>query len=193
MTVSYSGTDLDDIMCRAESLGDHSELHRSLSRPKLSKKPVRYGNIVKSEFEDNLRQCVLPVNCDVNVMADSVTEVLYECVRKSENHVCHNIYSDNNLDRWERLLQDRDDSRVWRAIDWKGNVNVSGSVGESRPSDEEFKTHFETVLNPTQAATNYPDIDTNLSIPILDDPITPQEVELQIRKMKPDKACGPDV
>ena len=72
---------------RAESLGDHS----ALSRPKLSKKPVMYGNAVKTVFEDNLHQCVLPVNDDVNVMADGVIEALYECMRKSEDHVSDNF------------------------------------------------------------------------------------------------------
>ena len=105
----------------------------------------------------------------------------------SDNFCC-----DSNLGRWKRLLRDGDDSRVWRKIDWKGNVNAVSNVGMNRPSDEEFKTYFETVLNPKQVVTNYPVIATNVTIPVLDDPITPQEVEHQIQKMKPDKACGPD-
>ena len=84
-----------------------------------------------------LHHCVLSVNDDVNVMADGVTEALYECVR-SEDHVSDNFCSDSNLGRWERLLRDGDFSRAWRAIDWKGNINAVSSVGMSRPSDEEF-------------------------------------------------------
>ena len=99
MTFSSIGTDLDDILMRAESLGDHSALHGPLSRIKLRKNPMKYGNIVKTMFEDNMHQCVLPVNDDVNVMADGVTEALYECVRKSEDRLSDNFCNDNN-DRW---------------------------------------------------------------------------------------------
>ena len=36
------------------------------------------------------------------------------------------------------------------------------------------------------------DVTTEVTIPILDEPIIPTQVHEQIRKMKPDKACGPD-
>ena len=35
-------------------------------------------------------------------------------------------------------------------------------------------------------------MNTVVTIPVLDDPINPAEVECQIKKMKIDKACGPD-
>ena len=192
LTISTFGSDLDNIMSRAESLGDHSVLHQSPSRPKLSKKPVKYHTIVRNIFVDNLLQCDLPVDDNVDVMADGVSEALYECARRSKGNQHDNSHSDSDLGRWERLLQDEDDSRVWKAIDWKGNVTAIDGVSESQPSDVEFKTHFETILNPTQPVTDYPVIETNVIIPILDDPITPQEVINQIQRSKPDKACGPD-
>ena len=53
------------------------------------------------------------------------------------------------LGEWERLLDDSDDARVWRAINWKGEL-VATSDSADRPSDEEFKVHtyIEPVLNP---------------------------------------------
>ena len=54
----------------------------------------------------------------------------------------------------------------------------------ANPSDEEFKTHFETLLNPG----NVPPIDLNIDdcpyIPILDDNFTPMEVELAMKSAK---------
>ncbi|XP_045134978.1 uncharacterized protein LOC123518302 [Portunus trituberculatus] len=55
----------------------------------------------------------------------------------------------------------------------------------------EFKSHFERVLNP-QPAPPPLHVSTHVTIPVLDDPITTTEVECQIKKMKVDKACGPD-
>ena len=100
-------------------------------------------------------------------------------------------YSENDLGRWERLLDDDDDSRVWRAIDWRGNFE-NDFKNICRPSDEEFKAHFESILNQPSTANFQVPGDTNVTIPILDDPISPGEVNAQIEKIKPNKACGPD-
>ena len=51
------------------------------------------------------------------------------------------------LGRWERLLDDSDDARVWRAISWKGELEAALDSVRC-PSDEEFKVHLERVLNP---------------------------------------------
>lgn len=190
VTLSKPNCNVDELNVRAGYLGDHAVLHNN-SANKLCKRPVMYGDVVQSRFEDVLRQCALPVNGDINVTAEGMTEMLYECIRKSENRTCDN-YDGNNLSRWERMLQDRDDSRVWKAIDWRGNVTMMSTNAQSRPTDDDFKTHFETILNPIQAVIDIPVIDTDLTIPILDDPITVHEVEQQIQRMKRDKACGPD-
>ena len=46
-----------------------------------------------------------------------------------------------------RVFHDKDDGRVWRAIDWRDNFDVSIHGEEVSPSDEEFKAHFESILN----------------------------------------------
>ena len=49
------------------------------------------------------------------------------------------------------------------------------------------------MYNPPGASI--PDMDTLHSdayMPVLDDPITPQEVMDQVKKLKSNKACGPD-
>lgn len=85
-------------------------------------------------------------------------------------------------------MYDRDDSRVWKAIDWKVNVAEMFDI-ESRLTDEDFKTHPKTILNPTQVDTDRPGLYTDITVPIFDDPITVHKVEHQIRKLKRDKAC----
>ena len=126
---------------------------------------------------------------DINVLAESVSDVLYDCSKRSMAGRVDN-YSKNDLGRWEWLLDD-DDSRVWRAIDWRGNFE-NDFKNACRPSDEEFKAHFESILNQPSTANLQVPGDTNVTIPILDDPISPGEVNAQIKKIKPNKACGPD-
>ena len=83
-------------------------------------------------------------------------------------------------------MQDKDDSRVWKAIDWRGNIVASSDVDGDRPNDTEFKQHFESVL--VSDENNLDNVNTDVTMPVLDDPITPLEMEHQIRAMKPDKA-----
>ena len=189
------GTHLDNILARAELLGDHAVLYGSASRCRVARKPVRFSNIDRQKFTENtsvLDEAM--VNEDINVFAKSVSDVLYGCVEKSRSTECVNVGEDAaHLNRWERLLGDADDARVWQAISWKGDFESSRhNTGVSNvPSDEEFKAHFENVLNPSPPPPPL-NIVGEVTIPVLDDPISPAEVERQIKKLKVDKACGPD-
>ena len=40
------------------------------------------------------------------------------------------------------------DARVWKAINWKGDLSTDDHNEAAIPSDQEFKEHFEVVLNP---------------------------------------------
>ena len=73
----------------------------------------------------------------------------------------------------------------------KGDLETSTPIDENRPSDDEFKLHLGRVLNPDPAPPPLratPDV----TIPIPNDPILSTEVDCQIRKLKEDKAYGPD-
>ncbi len=60
-------------------------------------------------------------------------------------------------------------------------------------SDAEFRDHFEKVLNPSRETQDeLSNLSTDVSIPVLDEHISPLEVQNQIKRMKVDKACGPD-
>ena len=151
---------------------------------------MAFANIDKDKFKLNLPYCSLNENDDVNVMTNKVTDALYECVTRSEVRGRGGV-SDDGLGRWQRMLSDRDDARVWKAVNWKGDVDVMNDGDENLPSDTESKDYFEELFNPDDM-DGIADVTTGLTIPVLDEPITPLEVELQIRKMKPNKACGPD-
>ena len=61
------------------------------------------------------------------------------------------------------------------------------------PSDDEFKEYFETNFNlPGNIRLTDYDFSTDVSIPLLDDPINPLEVQQQMIQLKPNKASGPD-
>ena len=63
---------------------------------------------------------------------------------------------------------------------------------DDTPSDDDFRIHFESLLNPNNVDAIDCNVSSDLYIPILDD-ITPIEVDHVIRKqMKVQSGCGPD-
>ncbi len=115
---------------------------------------------------------------DLNSYVNSLSDTLYACAKSSVGD-CEERMSigRTELGRWERLMQNADDARVWRAIDWKGNYSTSVYGDGALPSDVEFRDHFEKILNPAQVTEAEPlDLATNISIPVLDEPISPLEL-----------------
>ena len=148
ITVASTGVDVDSLLARATSLGDSAALGGNATNKKLVRKPLRYDNTDEEIFKNKIAE-VQPVtaNVEINDLERKLTETLYSCLKSSVHvNVVENEQENMNLGRWERLLDDKDDARVWRAIDWRGDY--SDTPGERcAPSDEEFKTHFESVLN----------------------------------------------
>jgi hypothetical protein len=73
------------------------------------------------------------------------------------------------------LLTENDPKKIWKSINWDGSIE---EVQEASPSDQDFKLHFEQLLNPAERGDEEAiDVSELPYIPILDDPITESEVE----------------
>lgn len=194
-TVNVTGVDLDNLSVRASTLGGHAVLLGTAGRSRLVRKPVRFCEIDKENFVRHIAQqmpCIQ--DDDVNSYVNNLSDTLYTYAKSSVvlNEEVSPV-SRMELGRWERLMEDDDDARVWKAIDWKGNYSTSTHSDSNLPSDAEFRDHFEKVLNPARETQNdLSDLSTDINIPVLDEPISPLEVQNQIKRMKVNKACGPD-
>lgn len=194
LTVAGTGVDLDNLLARSSQLGDHMALYDIGSKNNLFRKPLKFTNIDREVFSNVISQrdlSFLNENLEISDVECGITNTLYSCVQDSG---CRNQRSDQvdmQLGRWERLLSDRDDSRVWKAINWKGEF-ASENNDKLCPSSDEFKAHFETILNPTVNNYDVTEVTTDVTIPVLDEQISVAEVQEQIKRMHPDKACGPD-
>lgn len=96
--------------------------------------------------------------------------------------------SDSLLSRWEQLLQDRDDRRVWQTSTWKGSLSDSVQI-DDKPFDEEFQHYYANLMK-----VFTPDLadecrDAQVTVPLLNDPIS-AAVSAQITKINRNKACG---
>ena len=182
----------DWILSRAALLGDHAAVQSTLERQRLAKKPLASHKVDKQMFTDKMLQTQSPeFSGSIDGYVDEISETIYKCARESKS-VSEEIVLDHLSDRWERILQDRDDSRVWKAVNWNGDFETRKD-DTSSVSDEDFKEFFEKILNPqgTEEVV-MTEFECDIYIPILDDPITYEEIETEMNKMNPDKACGPD-
>jgi hypothetical protein len=115
--------------------------------------------------------------------------MFYTVSQASQQHGMINL-TDPTLDRWDRLIIGNDSKTIWKAISWRGDINHNTN---DTPCDEDFKEHYENLLlvSETMDIRTF-DTSSCPSIPVLDDPISPREVDEAINNIKPNKSCGPD-
>ena len=95
--------------------------------------------------------------------------------------------------RWQRLLSKNDCKTIWKTITWKGKVQ-EGEV--EKPSENQFKEHWEQLLNVPNELDNSndesftSDIDNLPYIPVLDNPFSMTELDEAICLIKKKSYVG---
>ena len=201
--LTYNRFNINCISSRASNLGGHGSLMGQSVNAHIGNKPIRFNQIDVEIFSNKILNSPLPSldNIDVNTIASDFADTLYNHV-KSSSLPSHNVASALNINpsvytsyhkKWDKLLHDPDDSRVWKALDWKGQFSDNDS-NKDLPSDEDFKHFYESNINLLSNNSHVlnVDIENNVSIPVLDNLFTPLEVSNQIDNMKADKSSGLD-
>ena len=88
--------------------------------------------------------------------------------------------------RWLKILANNDEKQIWKAIGWNGELTDPVSATQ-RPADNEFKIHFEKLLNPDDDEQEFVVPDTCEHVPSLDNPISREEVDSAIKAAKINK------
>ena len=166
---------------------------------RMCKRPISHFSIEKESFLDSLPSdsiCDMVVNCDnADEAVNLVSDTLYECAnrntrRKKSRAAPGTIDSDSP--KWRQIMSCSDDKALWKAVNWQGEVNFQEQA--ESPSDEAFRVHLESVLNPADSTppTIDPDEVSGYNS-LLDDPIDPVEVDHVINdQIKPNKSAGID-
>ena len=140
------------------------------------------------------------VNQDIDSISQQFSDSLYFAAKSSLKPresvtVIPNRASDDEHRRWKRILNTNDDKLLWKAVNWKGDVDFNENDKE-KPTDAEFKIHLENLFYPEgEEPLNVNELlaDYNTSIPLLDSEITPEEVnDVIIKQVKPNKSSGID-
>lgn len=150
-----------------------------------------HNTVNVEEFTARMVQ-YLPPNLDI-VNVDNLSDAIMTGCNVI-NKVAKSCVSERNIrmeegdaiqPRWKRLLEANDPKSIWKAIDWKGGMNNSNV---DRPNDEQFKVHFENLLNPECREEESVELESAPMIPVLDDPFTPQELDDAIKSMNKNKS-----
>lgn len=192
LEVVSRGVVMSHLYQRAGQLGEHWSWGSSVDNDRKVRKPIRFESIDKNLFLSNLSE--MDLRCDkpddVHAIALRVSESLYLSAASSRASRVSPL-EDGSHDRWSRLLSDRDDRRVWEAIDWNGKYQEKENKGNI-PCDQDFKVYYEDSFGlADEFETNELD-GHNVYVPILDDPISSEEVCEHVKRLKPEKASGPD-
>lgn len=180
---------------RAENTSGHAVLSCDAHNPLLCRKAIPSHNIHPVKFHEHLEAQVPPPvgneQC-VESLCCEFSDAIYRSATQSKlpPAVTPTL---PDLSRWQRIINCDDPKILWQAIDWKGEFNPAPN--KDRPSDVDFQTHIETLLNPSELQDdNWPTFgEQQVTIPLLDDPINSEEMETVINKqLKPGKQAGPD-
>ena len=184
LDLSKSPVDLACILARSAALGTHA------TQPE--KGPARglpLHLVDEAAFRAQIAIQPVPVPPDdaahINDIVLHLNETLNATAKQSRHRQPRNAeHWAPNQERWARLIQSADDRTLWKAIGWNGCLVQESTADNARPSDVEFKTHFEALFS--TGDHNVICIDTREApfIPLLDAPFTPREIDHAIRCTK---------
>lgn len=186
------------VLQRAQLLGsDQYESGAGVSR--AGRRPIQFHKVNTTAFSELLPDPAALVPKFEDSPADMCTvisEVLYEtCSAAREPPSSRTQPSDISRahDRWSRLLERKDHKGIWNAVNWKGGLSFS-SQPVTTPSERDFVEHYSALLNPSSHTESSGLVcpDEGTYCPVLDDPITGDEVCRSIGRLATDKAPGPD-
>ena len=104
-----------------------------------------------------------------------------KCKGKLNDNCNFSRHYDINV-KWQSWQEGSGDHKlIWKSISWKGEIEEST---DKVPRDDEFERLFEELLDPSDQPTQEDSGDSAPYIPILDDPITPLEVQDAIKLSK---------
>ena len=182
---------INELVERSHMIGSYS--HLTQDKNNSEKKPIPYRSIDGEAFTRNIEELPVPnvVGANVGELLENVTDTLYTCAQNSKKKTVDHYANTKPSNRWHRIKAVKDSSALWKGIDWNGQYRET--VTKEGPSEGAFQNHMERLLNPDGADPVIPDdVQSDVTIPLLDDPFSPIEMlDVAYKQMKP-SGCGLD-
>lgn len=119
ISIDSPGTNLENVLARAELFGDHATLYYKDAKSCFIRKSIKLSSTDKHRFQENTsRLSITAIDGDLNAAASRISQRHYECAGNMNGALLARGEGDDggSQGRWERLLGDADDARVWRVI-----------------------------------------------------------------------------
>ena len=175
--------DTTAIMKRATELGDHAVLHNSFPSSTTRRRQIKSSELNPEAIYESFASTALPqLSGDVNQSVHEINTLLYNVAKNSRIQPTTSTLTNAQGNRWDSLLRLKDPKILWQAINWNGAISNDPRNG---PSEDEFKLHFEDLLNPSNLAPlQFHPRNPPVYLPVTDDRIQPGEVLHAIKKLK---------
>ena len=91
--------------------------------------PIHFNNVNHDSLQGNLPEPEhiwhLAMDSDIDTLCNSLTDTIYEATRKSKRVPTRptGIHTENATDRWNNILNSKDDKQLWKSINWKIPTN----------------------------------------------------------------------
>ena len=116
-------------------------------------------------------------------VSDDILKVKLENYKFRRKALTANVMNEE-AKKWDDVIKENDSKRFWSYVDWKGNV--FGKKELKTPSMQEIEVFFEDLYKCQNQNELYDifGLETDVCIPVLDDPITENEVQAAFKDMK---------
>ena len=119
--------------------------------------------------------------CLLGLSQDDIGTVI-ERYQKARNEISKEmcVFEHN---KWKTIVTDSNPKQFWKHIDWKGNM---AKKQIEQPLIEDLSTHFEDLYSLTNKdeLIDMSNLESNVYIPLLDDPITAYDINAARKSMK---------
>ena len=154
-----------DLLESAMNMGAHSITYSKVSP---CKKGIPLSSVDATHFTRSVQLCENPILQILELgnpesAATAISEAMYQCLEQSRkpdfSPNSENPAESDILPRWKRIMDMKNEKALWSAVDWNGDISpVSEDNSDKRPSDEQFRSHIEALLNPTDVDCTYENI-----------------------------------
>lgn len=180
---------LNSLEHRASQLDDHTPNADKHPSP-VSNRQIKWAELDSEDVTRTLSELDPP---NFNTIFDSesifrqVDDTMRQCLTSSRRPQTQAVPPSDN--RWKSLSDTNDARGTWQAIGWNGDVGDDRSRDQTRPTDNEFKEHFNKLLSPPDAEPLLIPLPGSCPyIPVTDDPFTNDEIQDAIKSVKPNKS-----
>ena len=139
---------------RAQAFGRAEPAQISKRHP-MQKKAIRKQAVDRENFVEAMSRIQPPHLLNTaEEAAQAMCDIMYKAANDSKvpppPPPAEQEDAPTETHRWQRIIESKDPKALWKAINWKGEVSISGRAEDEKPTDEAFKEHMERLLNPPE-------------------------------------------